>query len=99
MITTTDSSNTASTEVSIKSLIPYVRQTRQYGHTYVHAAVRDSVAGWQGLTGTLDGRDVRVTFSGYGRSLQAGGHKYKAHARFTDTGKPVASKDLTRIEA
>lgn len=67
-----------------------VRQTRSFGHTYVHSQARAEVMGWKGTTFG----NVLFTFSGYGRSLQSGGHKYKVHARNVDTGKPTPSKDL-----
>jgi hypothetical protein len=85
--------------MKIQNLIPYVTQTRRFGSTYVHAAVRQAVHGWQGIQGTLDGEPVTATFCGYGRSLQGGGHKYKAHLRFVKSGKPVRSKDFSRVQA
>ena len=66
----------------------YVARSRQYGYVYVRVANR------QDTTGTVKGRDVVLSCSGFGRSLQAGGHKYKAYANYRDNGKPVASKDL-----
>jgi hypothetical protein len=79
--------------MTILNLLPYVRETRRYGVTYVHSAVRAVVHGWDGLCGTLDGRTVRATYCGWGRSLQtARGHKY------TDTGKPVPSKLIDRVQ-
>ena len=84
--------------MKIQDLIPYVIQTRQYGSTYVHAAVRQCVDGFQGVAGTLDGVAVTATFCGYGRSLQGGGHKFKAHLRYVATGKPVRSKDFSRVQ-
>jgi hypothetical protein len=85
--------------MKIQDLIPYVTQTRRFGSTYVHAAVRQSVDGFQGVAGTLDGEQVTATFCGYGRSLQSGGHKFKAHLRYTQSGKPVRSKDFSRVQA
>jgi len=81
-------------EYYLQCLLGYVFETRRFGATYVHSCVRRSVMGWQGAEATLDGRAVRLTFGSYGRSLQAGGHKYKAWARYTDTGKPVPTKAL-----
>jgi hypothetical protein len=83
--------------MKITQLLPYVRDTRQYGSTYVHAAVRKAVHGWQGIEGTLNGERVVATFCGYGRSLQGGGHKYKAHVRYVANGKPVPSKLINSI--
>jgi len=48
--------------MTIINLLPYVRETRRFGVTYVHSAVRAAVHGWDGLTGTLDGRPVRATY-------------------------------------
>jgi hypothetical protein len=85
--------------MKIHDMIPYVRETRRFGATYIHAAVRQAVHGWQGVQGTLDGEPVTATFCGWGRSLQGGGHRYKAHLRFVNTGKPVRSKDFDRVQA
>ena len=84
-------------EYYLQSLLGYVMETRRYGSTYVHAPVRQSVMGWAGAEATLDGRAVRLTYGSWGRSLQAGGHKYKAWARYTDTGKPVPTKTLRQF--
>lgn len=78
--------------MNIATLLPYVRDTRRFGHTYIHAAVRRAIHGWQGIEGTLNGEPIVATFCGYGRSLQGGGHKYKAHLRYVSSGKPVPSK-------
>ena len=78
-----------------QKMLSYVRETRRYGQTYVHAAVRCEVPGYEGMVGEIDGRAVKITYSGWGRSLQSKrGHKYKAHARFVDTDKPVPTKLL-----
>jgi len=79
----------------ITSLISYVLQTRTYGHTYVHAAVRANVQFH--YKHEINGVIFRI--SGYGRSLQAGGHKYKVHAVNSVTGKPVRTKELIKIFA
>ena len=62
--------------------------TRKYGHCYVHASKRSK--GWT----SCNYNGIIFTFSSYGRSLSAGGHKYKVHARYFETGKPVPSKVL-----
>ena len=83
---------------TIQTLLPYVRETRQYGHTYIHSAVRRAVTSWQGVEGTLNGKQVIATYCGWGRSLQsARGHKYKAHLRYVATGKPVPSKLIAAV--
>ena len=84
--------------MNISNLLPYVTETRRYGVTYVHAAVRRFTPGWEGFLGTLDGELVRATYCGWGRSLQTrNGHKYKAHVRYERTGKPVPSTRLADI--
>jgi hypothetical protein len=83
--------------MKIQDLLPYVTETRKYGATYVHAAVRKAIFGWQGVEGTINGDRVVATFSGYGRSLENGGNKYKAHLRYVESGKPVPSKLISSI--
>jgi len=62
--------------------------TRDFGHVYVHAAWRgeDYVHG-----------DIVFVWSGWGRSLLSGGHKYKVHARYRSTGEPVPTKVLKSL--
>jgi hypothetical protein len=84
--------------INIVHLIRYVRDTRMYGVTYVHASIRRAFYPWEGAIGTLDGRLVRATYGSWGRSLQAKGHKYKAWMRFEDTGKPVPTARLREIK-
>jgi hypothetical protein len=84
--------------MNIINLLPYVRATRRYGHTYIHLKIRKETFGHAGFVGTLDGELVRATYCGWGRSLQTRkGHKYKAHIRFEKTGKPVPSARLTDV--
>ena len=86
--------------MNIQTLLPYVKETRRFGHTYVHSAVRKAVSGWEGIEGTLNGERIVATFCGWGRSLQTPkGHKYKAHLRYVATGKPVPSKLIASILA
>lgn len=86
--------------MNIQTLIPYVKETRRYGHTYIHSAVRKAVHGWEGIEGTLNGERVVATFCGWGRSLQTPkGHKYKAHLRYMSNGKPVPSKLIAFVQA
>lgn len=59
-----------------------VAQTRQFGSCYLHADHAPS----------HDEGDIQYRVRSYGRSLQAGGHKYKAYAE--RDGKPVPSKEL-----
>jgi len=85
--------------MTIIDLLLYVKETRRFGVTYVHSSVRSAVRGWDGLCGTLEGRPVRATYCGWGRSLQSKrGHKYKAHLRYEDSGKPVPTKLINQVE-
>lgn len=81
----------------LPNLISYVLATRLYGHCYIHANVRKAMFGFEGITAEINGRSCRLTWCGWGRSLQSNGHKYKAHANFTDTGKPVPTILLRTI--
>jgi len=81
----------------LPNLIAYVQCTRRYGHCYVHACVRQSMFSFEGVIAEVNGRRVRLTWTGYGRSLQSGGHKYKSHARYVDTDRPVPSALLRSI--
>jgi hypothetical protein len=78
-----------------RSLISYTLQTRTYGHTYVHSAVRASI----GFCWEHEQNGVRFRVTGYGRSLQSRGHKYKVYANDAQTGKPVRTKELIKIFA
>lgn len=70
-------------------------RTRRFGHTYVHAPARaEASASWEALRAKDDDREVIFSYTGWGRSLQVGGHKYKVYARYADSGTPVPSKRL-----
>jgi len=62
--------------------------TRDFGHTYVHAA-------WRGENYVHE--NIVFAWSSWGRSLAGGGHKYKVHARYTTTGEPVPTKILKSL--
>jgi hypothetical protein len=62
-------------------------QTRLYGSVYVHAKAPRA---WKH-------GEIAFSVSAYGRSLQAGGHRYKV--RSTKNGKPVPSAELRKILA
>ena len=82
----------------IIALVGYIKQSRRYGSTYIHADVRKDCMSFDCVpSAEVDGRGVKLSFCSYGRSLQSGGHKYKAHAYYRDTGKPVPSKKLNEI--
>jgi hypothetical protein len=69
-------------------------QTRHWGHTYVHAGARNA-APFSFRAFEHDG--IVFSFSSWGRSLVRGGHKYKVHARYADSGKPVPAKVLKNL--
>lgn len=77
---------------TISKLIILALQTRRFGHCYVPVAIRRKMHGWQGETYG----NIRLTFCGWGRSLQSGGHKYKVHARYLDD-TPVPTKVLKKL--
>jgi hypothetical protein len=79
-------------------MIGYVTSTRKFGQTYVHAPVRHaSRFCFDVVPARIGDRAVRLSYSSWGRSWQGGGHKYKAHANWSDTGNPVPSKMLHDI--
>ena len=65
--------------------IIYVLTTRRYGSTYIHSAMRHI---------DVDTPEITFSWRSYGRSLSAGGNKYKAYAHYVTTGKPVPTKTL-----
>lgn len=67
------------------------RVTRQWGHCYVHASKR-------ALGGIVQWENILFIHSSWGRSLAGGGHKYKVHARYVETGKPVPTSVLREIK-
>ena len=69
-------------------------QTRRYGHTYVHTGAR---AATQSSFCAFEHDGVIFSYTGWGRSLNSGGHKYKVHARYADSGKPVPTKILSAL--
>jgi len=84
--------------MNVSQFIGYIKQSRKYGSTYVHAQFRNNCFGFDVFPESEHGgRKVKLSFCGYGRSLQSGGHKYKAYAYYRDTGKPVPSKKLNEI--
>ena len=64
-------------------------KTRRFGHCYVHAPARK-------LGGHVSPQ-IRYTYTGWGRSLQSGGHKFKVHANWLSDGKPVPTQHLEEI--
>jgi hypothetical protein len=60
-------------------------KTRNFGHTYVHVSAPSE----------FQHEDIVFCVSGYGRSLQVGGHKYKVSA--TRDGKTVKTDELRRL--
>ena len=76
---------TTTTAFDLAYYIAQVIKTRTYGHTYVHAGGRAQ----------FHHGDIQFAVSGYGRSLQGGGHKYKVLA-YRD-GKPVKTAELRAL--
>ena len=76
------------TEYGLRYWIAQTLKTRRYGHTYVHVGARGS---------TLEHDGMIFSFTGWGRSLQVGGHKHKVHTTYADSGKPVPSKVLKAL--
>jgi hypothetical protein len=78
------------------AMVPHIEASRRYRYTYISAALRTAIGEglFYGLIGELDGRQVRMFFTRYGRS-QA--HHYKAYAKYESDWSPVRSADLHRI--
>ena len=74
----------------------HVEQSRMYKHIYIAAALRRAIGEGEimGLRAELDGREVRLYFTRYGRSEA---HHYKAYAKFASDWSPVPTADLHRI--
>lgn len=75
----------------LKYWVGLTMQTRRSGHTYVHVGAR---AATQFSSCAFEHDGMVFSYAGWGRSLNTGGHKYKVHARYADSGKPVPSKIL-----
>jgi hypothetical protein len=73
-------------------LICLALQTRRFGHCYVPVGIRRKMHGCQVATH----ENIKLTFCGWGRSLNTGGHKYKVHARYLDD-TPVPTKVLKAL--
>ena len=85
-------------EVTGRNIAGYVLDTRRFGVTYIHADLRNAHFGWKGIEVVIDGKTAVIKWSGYGRSLNAGGHKYKAYCNWAEDGRPVPTKRLARWE-
>lgn len=85
---------TEKTQYNLHYWIGLVMQTRRYGRTYVHSGAR---AAAQFSFRAFEHDGIVFSFTGWGRSLITGGHKYKVHARYSDSGKPVSSKILKTL--
>lgn len=85
--------NTTQTQPAygLRYWIGLTMQTRRFGHTYVHSGAR-AEAPFSFRAYEHEG--LVFSYSGWGRSLNTGGHKYKVHARYAESGKPVPSKVL-----
>ena len=76
---------TAARTFNLAYYVAQVIKTRTYGHTYVHS----------GAPHEFQHLDISFAVSGYGRSIQGGGHKYKVSA--TRDGKPVKTAELRTL--
>jgi hypothetical protein len=85
---------TTTAQFGLQYWIAQTLKTRSFGHTYVHAAAR-AEADFAFRTFEHDG--IIFSYTGWGRSLNTGGHKYKVHARYSDSGKPVPAKVLRSL--
>jgi hypothetical protein len=79
------------------AMVPHISASRKYRYIYIAAALRHAIGEGSfcnGLLGQLDGRQVRLFFTRYGRSTA---HHYKAYAKYADDWSPVKTADLHRI--
>ena len=90
----TTSSTTSSTAYGLTYWAALALQTRRYGHCYVHSGARDAAEFAFRAHQTADG--ITFSYTGWGRSLAGGGHKYKVHACYAD-GRPVPTKVLRSL--
>lgn len=97
IMNTTTITETPAAPVSVRYWLSHVLHTRNFGSTYIHAAVREAHPHWEAIQFPELGIEFR--YGGYGRSLQGGGHKYKVSARYTATGKPVPTKAIRALLA
>ena len=88
----TDTQKTATT-YGLAYWIAQTLTTRRFGHTYVHAGARAEA---DFAFRAYQRGEITFSYTGWGRSLQGGGHKYKVHASYAD-GRPVPSKVLREI--
>jgi len=74
----------------------HVEESRRYKYIYISSALRKAIGEGSiaGLKCRLDGKEVRMFYTRYGRS-QA--HHYKAYAKFADDWSPVKTEDLPRM--
>jgi len=79
------------TEYGLNYWIAQTLKTRRFQYTYVHVGARKP-SRYEPCEYHING--ITFGYSSYGRSLGRGGHKYKVHARYIDTNKPVPSKVL-----
>lgn len=92
--TTTETTTTTAQAYGLNYWIAQTLKTRSFGHTYVHAGARHKPS-FAFRAFEHDG--IIFSYTGWGRSLNTGGHKYKVHARYADSGKPVPAKVLRSL--
>lgn len=69
---------------NVQYYVSLVRKTRTFGSCYLHAEA----------PAEFEHNGIKFAVTGYGRSLQGGGHKFKAYAH--RDGKIVRTKELVR---
>ena len=85
---------TITAQFGLQYWIAQTLKTRRYGHTYFHAA---ALAEADFAFRAFEHDGIIFSYTGWGRSLNTGGHKYKVHARYADSGKPVPAKVLRTL--
>lgn len=78
------------------AMVGHIEQSRRYKYIYISSALRRAIGEGSiaGLKCRLDGKEVRLFFSRYGRSTA---HHYKAYAKYADDWSPVKTEDLPRM--
>lgn len=80
-------------EQLLETLIGYVKDSRQYGATYIHSEVRDMVGGRSGMSVWVNGRDAVIKYHEADHILAGG----QVVINYTDDGNPVPTKLLDRV--
>ena len=76
------------TSDTVKYFLKAALETRRYGSTYIHVGKR---------IGGFNYKNLRIFYTSFGKSLQNGGHKFKAYAWYVEDNKPVPSKEIKKM--